>query len=109
LALRDQLGDGCHRLLDRDGRIDAVEVIEVDVIDPETAQRRRARLMDVRRVTTEGAFFATRAADDPELGGQLDPVTATADRSPDQLLVGVGPIYVRRVEEGDPEVEGTVD
>src|SRR5205807_3142165 len=82
--------------------------VEVDVVDPETSQRRLARLANVRRVAPQGALTVP-AEQDAELRRELDLIAAAADRAPDELLVGVRPIGVRGVQEGDPEVEGAVD
>ena len=43
LALAHELGHGADRLLDRHRRVDAVLVVEVDVVDAEPLQRRLAR------------------------------------------------------------------
>src|SRR5947207_1398593 len=47
LARGHQLGHRAHGLLDRRGRVGAVQVVEVDVLDTEPPERRLARLVDV--------------------------------------------------------------
>ncbi len=46
------------------------------------------------------------APDDPELGGQHHLVATAGDGPPDQLLVEVGTVHVRGVEEGRPRGRG---
>lgn len=47
LAGGDQLGHGPDALLDRDVRVDAVQVVQVDVVRTEVAQRAVGRAADV--------------------------------------------------------------
>src|SRR5205807_1259815 len=48
-------------------------------------------------------------AHDAELGGQHDLVALALDGAADELLVGVGPIHVGRVEERDAQFDSPVD
>ena len=109
LAGRDQLGHRADGLLDRDGLVDAVLVVEVDVVDAEPLQRGVAGGADVLRPAVDADPGAVGAALVAELGGQLDLVAAAGDRLADQLLVGERAVHVGGVEEGDAEVERAVD
>ncbi len=107
LAGLHQLGHGADGLLDRHLRIDPVLVVEVDVVDPEPAQRRLARLAYVRGVAADQGRLAEPVGE-AELGGQHDLVAASGDGPSDQFLVVPGAVEVGGVQEGHPEVEGMV-
>ena len=110
LAGLDQLGHGADGLLDRDGLVDAVLVVEVDVVDAEAlrgeASQARADVVG-RAVDAEPAAVGRALV--AELGGEHDLVAAAGDGAADQLLVGERAVHVGGVEEGDAEVEGAVD
>jgi hypothetical protein len=110
LARLDELGHGPDRLLDGHGGIDAVLVVEVDVVEAEPLQRRVDARPDVLRLPVDApAGGVGRVAHDAELGRQHHLLPPVADGPADQLLVGEGPVHVGGVEEGHAEVEGTVD
>ena len=90
--------------------VDAVLVVEVDVVDAQAPQRGLGGLLDVLGPAVEAAGGGVvGVADDPELRGQHDLVAAVGDGAADELLVGVGAVDVGGVEEGDAELEGAVD
>ncbi len=114
LALRDELGHRADGLLDRDVRVDAVLVVEVDVVGVELPERDLDRALDVLSGSIEG----TQRRHVPrgrvvhptgELGRDHDVVAAPLDRPADELLVGQRAVQLRRVKEVDPEFEGAVD
>ena len=110
LARVHQLGHRPDRLLDRHVGVDAVLVVEVDVVDPEAPQRRVAGRPHVVRAAVDAAHArVVGVAHDAELGGQHHLVAAVGDRPPDQLLVGARAVHVGGVEQRDPEVERAVD
>ena len=109
LALLDQLLHRADRLLDRDGLVDAVLVVEVDVVDAEPRQRRVARAADVVGLAVDAEEAAVLAALVAELGREHDLVAAAGDRAADELLVGERAVHVGRVEEGDAELERALD
>jgi hypothetical protein len=91
LALLDQLGHGTDGLLDRDLGIDAVLVVEVDLLDAEAPQRVLAALAHVLGVTTDPEALAVLAADAAELGRQDDLVAAPGDRRATSFSFVKGP------------------
>ena len=109
LAGLDQLGHRADGLLDRHGLVDAVLVVEVDVVDAEPLQRGVAGRADVLGAAVDADAGAVGPALVAELGGQLDLVAAAGDGLADELLVGERAVHVGGVEEGDAEVEGAVD
>jgi hypothetical protein len=87
-----------------------VLVIEVDVAYPEPLQGLLARLLHVCGAPINAPNRRiSRRADDAKLRGQYDPVPSSPDRPSDQLLVAKRPVHVRGVEEGDTEVQRTVN
>src|SRR6266511_1468055 len=109
LARFDELGHRADRLLDRRVRVDAVLVVEVDVVNAEPPERGVARLPNVLRVAADAEALAIRPADVAELRGQHDLVAPAGNRPPDELLVREWPIHVGCVEEGHAELERAVD
>ncbi len=93
------------RLLDRNLVIDPVQVIEVDVFEPEPAQARLHRLAG-----GDGGRVRRRAVSPVgELAGQDDPVPPARDGLTEQGLVVPRPVAGGGVEEGDPELDRPVD
>ena len=110
LALLHELGHRADGLLDRRVGVDAVLVVEVDVVDAEAPQRSLGRLAHVLGPAADAAGGrVVGVADDAELGRQHDLVAAAGDRAADELLVGVRAVDVGGVEEGHAEVERAVD
>jgi len=85
-----------------------VLVIEVDVVDAQTAEAAldRAAHIGGRAV---GDRRAVRLAVDAELGGDEGFVTAPFQRLAQQDFIGVGAVHLGRVEQGDAQVERAVD
>jgi hypothetical protein len=110
LARSDELSHRAHGLLDRRLEVDAVLIVEVDVVDAEPLERRLARLVDVLAVALDPAPRGiVGVADDPELRRQLHLVAAAGDRAADEHLVRERAVHVGGVEEGDAELERAVD
>jgi hypothetical protein len=110
LACLDQLGKRADRLLDRRLGVDAVLVVEVDVVGAEAPQGGLASLAHVLGATADAAGPGVAGIDhDPELGRQHHLVAPPADRRADQLLVRVGAVDVRGVEEVDAQLQRPVD
>src|SRR5579883_149860 len=109
LALLNEPRQRAHGVLDRHGGIDAVDIIEVDAIDPEPLQAGLAALRDVFRPAV-GAGRAVRQADVAELGGEHHLVAPSLDRAADQHLVRtVAAISVGGIDEIDPEFDRAMD
>ena len=108
-AVGNQIGHGTDRILDRRGAVDAVLVIEIDVIDAETAERRLAGLAHVVGLAADAEEGAVIAAHIAELRGQDHLIAAAADGASDQLFVPEGAVHIGRVEEVAAEVESAVD
>ena len=89
--------------------IDAVLVVEVDVVDAEPRERRLAGLADVLGAAVDALPAAVVAAHVAELGRQHDLVASLGDGASDQQLVLERTVDVGRVEEEDAQVEGAVD
>ena len=109
LALRDQLGHGADGLLDGRVGVDAVLVVEVDVVGAEPLERAFDGEADVLRAAVERPRAAAGVGDQAELGGQDGLVAAAFERPADELLVGVGPVDLGGVDERDAQVERPVD
>ena len=106
----DELGHRADGLLDRHRRVDAVLVVEVDVVDAEPLQRGVAGRPDVLRAAVDAERrVPSLVALVAELGREHDLVAAAGDRPADEPLVGERAVHVGGVEEGDAEVEGAVD
>jgi hypothetical protein len=84
-----------------------MQEVEIDVVDGQPAQRRVARARRIRGGVVDAPLALL--AHDAELGGEHDLFATVGDGGPDELLVGVGPVGVRRVEQRDPEVQRAVD
>lgn len=65
--------------------------------------------VDVVRSTVDAEPCAVLGALVAERRGEHDPLAPPRDGLADELLVGEGPVHVRRVEEGHAELEGPVD
>ena len=90
--------------------IDAMLVVEVDVVDAEAVQRRRRSLPHVLRAAVDArGRLPSCLAHVAELGGEHDLVAAAADRLADQLLVGEGAVHIGGVEKIDAEIERAMD
>ena len=64
---------------------------------------------DVLRRAVEPALPAPAVRDVPELRREDDLVAAAGDRAADELLVRVRAVDLRRVDEGDAELDRAVD
>ena len=108
LAVGDEVGEGADGVFDRGAGVDAVLVVEVDVVSPQTPERAFDSGADVRWAAVEVPGVAG-VRDEAELGCEHDLVAAVLDGPADQLLVVVGPVDLGGVEESDAEVECAVD
>ena len=85
-------------------------VVQIDGVDAQAPETAFAGGAHVLRATVDPALGrVVRIAHDAELGGEHHPVALAPDRPADQGFVGVRAVHVRRVQQGDAEVEGAVD
>src|SRR5882724_8351108 len=103
LALSHQIAHRPNRILDRHGRIDAVNVVEVDDIRCEPPQAALAAYLDVLRSAVRGRRAVSRAQI-TEFAGDHVLVAMTPDRASDQFLVAAPTICVRAVQKIDPDL-----
>src|SRR5688572_7393709 len=107
LPLLHEPRHGPDRLLDRDGRIDAVLVVEVDHVHAESLQARVARLRHVLRtaIDARGPIGLSEIA---ELGGEHDLVALPAQGGGEELLVVAPAVHVGGVDEVHAKVQRAV-
>src|SRR4029078_7702877 len=91
LTRPNTFGHRAHRLLHRDVLVDAVLVVEIDVVYAEALQRGIERLANVLRTALDGAEGAILAADVGQLGRDDDLVAPALERPAHELLVDEGP------------------
>src|SRR2546422_5572915 len=92
LAGVDKLAHRPDGFLDRSLGIDAVLVVEIDVVDTEAAQRRVARCFEVFGPAADRALHRIlRIADDSELRSERDLGAPAGDRPAYELLARVWP------------------
>ena len=107
LARPHQIGEGRQRLLDVGVRRGPVDLVEIDVVGLQAAQRGLDRLRDpASRIALLVRIVAHRAV---HLGGQHDVVAPTLQRLADDLLRLAAAIPVGGVDEVDAEIQGLVD
>src|SRR5439155_24332929 len=95
LALLHELGHRAHGVLDRRIRIDAMLVIEVDMVDAQSAERAFDGLADVLGPSVDPSSRRVAfIANDPELGREYDLLTPVADRPAHELLVLVRAVHI---------------
>ncbi len=106
LAGLHQLGHRTDRLLDRHVRVHPVQVVQVDDVGAEVAQRPVGGAPDVGGGAVAAVHGAVVVGLRGRLGGQDDLVAAVAEGAGDQLLVLERPVRLCRVDEGDAGVDG---
>src|SRR6202022_3222320 len=109
LAFGHQFGNGADGVLDRGVAVDAMLVVEVDIVGVETSQRSFDGGADVRRAAVEGARATTGVGDHAEFRCEHNLLAAPLQGSADEFLIGVGPVDFGGVNQGDAQVECAVD
>ena len=107
LALLDEVGQRAERLVDVDGRVRAVHLVEVDPVGAQAPQRALDLADDP--AARDAALVGVVAHRSPELRGQDDVVAAALERLADDLLGLAGRVDVGGVDEVDAGIEGAVD
>ena len=106
----DELLDRPGDVLDRHIRVDAVLVVEVDVVGAQPAQRTLDGAADARRIAAQATGQDTVLLErKPELGGDDNLVAVRLEGLTDDVLVGERPVHLGGVEERDAELDGTSD
>lgn len=102
----DQIFDRAGHVLNWHGEIDAVLIVEIDAVGPQTLERFLDDLPDALRPAVQ----AVRAVDlQAEFGGDDDLVADRRERLADQLLVDVGAVDFRSVEERNASLVGVAN
>ena len=109
LALVDEVLDGAGDVLDRDVRVDAVLVEQVDRVGAQSLQRALDAAADRLGAAVERARSDRTLQVEPELRRDHDLVADRLERLADELLVGERAVDLRGVEEGDAAVDGGAD
>ena len=107
LALPDQLADGARDVLDRDVRVYAVLIEEIDRLDAQPSQRGLRDLLDVLRPAVHADLFAFagRVEREPELRGDHHPVAERRERLAHELFVHERAVRLRGIEERDAALD----
>ena len=103
LAGADQVVERAQRLVDRHGRLRAVDLVEVDIVGLQAAQRGLALGDDVAAIVAGGQdVVVVHAA--VYLGRQHDPVALAValERLADDLLAAATIVDVGRIQKVDP-------
>ena len=109
-AVAHEIGHRANGVLDGHGRIDPVQIVQVDGLDSETGEARVATRPHALRTRIHvGRGAARGVGNQTELAGEDDPVPAVANRSTDQLFVRPFPVDVCRVDERHAQIEGPVN
>lgn len=107
LAGLDQIGHGAHGVSDRDLRVDAVQVVQIDRLDAKPLQRRLAIAAHVLRPSVK--VHTVLVADDAELGRHRHVLAAPGQNATDQCLVVALPVADRGVQHGHAQLECVPD
>jgi hypothetical protein len=100
---------GADGVLDGDRRVDAVLVVQVDVVDPEPPQRGVARGGHIGGVAVDSGVIGIEDPFEAEFGRENHFGPPRLDRGPYQLLVVPQAIDVRCVQQGHARVQRGVD
>ena len=110
LAGPDHVVQRVHRLLDRGARIEAVDLVQVDMVLAQAAQRRVDRGHDVLARQPLAVLAVHRAH--PDLGGQdvlLARREQLLEQRPGEDLARASVVDVGGVEERDATLDGVAD
>ncbi|MBK5115675.1 MAG: hypothetical protein JJE23_02035 [Thermoleophilia bacterium] len=108
LAGLDLLGQRPDGLLDRSTRVDAVLVIEIDVVEAEPLQRSVDRAAHILGAAVDRAIPMLVEAH-AELGRDHDLVATSGERFAEQLLVITPAVHLGGVEEAHTELDRAVE
>src|SRR6266508_1049620 len=106
-ALRDQFLDRPRHVFDRHRRVDAMLVVEIHDVGFEPFQRTLDALPDALGATV--LHLLPVLVFDAELGRDHDLLAHWRQRLPDELFISMGPVDLRRIEEGGAAFHGGAD
>ena len=109
LALFHQAGHGADRVFNGDVRVDAMDIVEIDHIDPHALEAGLAGDRDIVGPAIDAAALTVGTADIAEFRGNEIFVAPAFDRLANKLFVYAGGISVGCVEQVDAELGGTMD
>ena len=109
LPSADQFGYGADGVLDRGVGVDAVLVVQVDLVGAEPLERPLHRGSDAGRAAVESALPATGVRDHAELGGEHYLVAAPLECPADEFLIDVRTVDLGGVDEVHAQIERAVD
>src|ERR1700730_679854 len=109
LAFTHKITNGASYILHRHGPVDPMLVEQIDVIDAEPLQRPLECDADAREAAVKDAGAATGVRDDAEFRRHNGLVPAPLEGPTEELLVGIGAVGLRSVEEVDTEFNCAVD
>src|SRR5688572_26043219 len=97
LALRDEFLDRAGHVLDGDGRVDAVLIVQIDTVRPEPLERTLYYFPDAFGPAIEATGFEV----EPELGGDDNVVADRGKRFAHEVFARVRTVDLRRIEKRD--------
>ena len=104
LAFANEILHRARDVLDRDVRVDAVLIEQIDPIGLESLQRRVGHLPDVRGPAVQPRLLAALELE-AELGRNHHLIANRAERFPDELFIRERPVRFGGIEERDAAVE----
>src|SRR5579871_3092777 len=106
LAFVDQLSYRTGNVFDRNVRIDAMLIKEIDNVGPEPTQRRLSHLPDVLRAAILAHWFSVGIQFEAELGCDHNSGTRWRESFTHQIFVGEGAVGFRCIEKCHAQVDG---
>jgi hypothetical protein len=105
----DELNKNAHHIFDGHRLVDAVLVVEVDVVGVETLQARFATRPHVFGTSVDAVPTASLVAHDAKFGGDDGLLANAGKRFAQQFLVGIRPVHIRAIEEIDAQGQRAVE
>src|SRR4030095_14708405 len=109
LSLLLQLRHRTDGLLDRDGRVDPMLIIQADGVDAEPLQRRVTRTLNVFRGPADSQPRAIVVPNVAELRREYDLTVPITNGAADETLIRARAVCVCRIQEIDSEVQSAMD
>jgi hypothetical protein len=109
LSRLHQLRHGTDRFLNRDPWVDAVLIVQVDMIDTEPLQTGIASRVHILRCSVDSKQRAIGSAHVAKLGGEHNFLAARFQDFGQQAFVGADAITIGRIEEIDADIERGIE